>query len=106
MAGVARGSRAFRERLETTFLPGSHELVLSGDVKVMETVLVTGAGGYIGSTLVPLLLESGYKVRALDRLFFGRDLLPEHDRLEVIREDARRVDPKHLEGIDYVIDLV
>jgi nucleoside-diphosphate-sugar epimerase len=72
----------------------------------METVLVTGAGGYIGSTLVPMLLEHDYKVRALDRFFFGRELLPEHERLEIVREDARHVKPQHLEGIDYVIDLV
>jgi len=42
----------------------------------IDTVLVTGAGGYIGTTLVPQLLEAGYRVRALDRFFFGRDLLP------------------------------
>jgi nucleoside-diphosphate-sugar epimerase len=72
----------------------------------METLLVTGAGGYIGSTLVPMLLEHGHKVRALDRFFFGRELLPEHDRLEIVREDARHVKPEHLQGIDYVIDLV
>ena len=70
------------------------------------TVLVTGAGGYIGSSLVPMLLAEGYRVRALDRFFFGRDLLPDHAFLEVIREDARAVKPEHLFGIDYVIDLV
>ena len=69
-------------------------------------VLVTGAGGYIGSTLVPMLLEAGYTVRALDRFFFGRAHLPPHERLEVVVEDARRVAPAHLEGMDAVIDLV
>ena len=32
-------------------------------------VLVTGAGGYIGAVLTPMLLEAGYAVRALDRVF-------------------------------------
>jgi nucleoside-diphosphate-sugar epimerase len=74
----------------------------------MERVLVTGAGGYIGTTLVPMLLDRGYTVRAVDRFFFGHELLPEHDRdrLEPVREDARRLGPEHLEGVDHVIDLV
>jgi len=70
------------------------------------TVLVTGAGGYIGTTLVPMLLEENYRVRALDRYFFGRELLPEHHHLEIVREDARVIKAQHLEGVDYVIDLV
>lgn len=69
-------------------------------------VLVTGAGGYIGSTLVPMLLEQGFSVRALDRFFFGQELLPEHPHLDIIREDARSMRAEHLEGVDYVIDLV
>jgi nucleoside-diphosphate-sugar epimerase len=77
-----------------------------GNGKIKGTVLVTGAGGYIGSTLVPMLLEQGYRVRALDRYFFGRELLPEHPHLEIIREDARLIKAQHLAGIDYVIDLV
>ena len=55
----------------------------------MERVLVTGAGGYIGTMLVPMALASGYAVRAIDRFFFGRDLLHESDNLEIIREDAQ-----------------
>lgn len=69
-------------------------------------MLVTGAGGYIGTTLVPLLAERGYRVRALDRFFFGRELLPANDRVEVVQEDVRKLGPEHLEGVDHVIDLV
>ena len=72
----------------------------------MERVLVTGAGGYIGTTLVPMLLADGYQVRVLDRLFFGRHLLPEHENLEIIRADSRRLEPKYFENVDHVIDLV
>jgi nucleoside-diphosphate-sugar epimerase len=71
----------------------------------MERILVTGAGGYIGTTLVPMLLAQGYKVRALDRFFFGGHLLPEHPRLERIRADIRRLEADHLREVDHVLDL-
>ncbi len=72
----------------------------------MNHVLVTGAGGYIGTTLVPRLLYNGYEVTALDRFFFDEKLLPNHPKLKVIREDSRRINSHHLQGIDAVIDLV
>ncbi len=71
----------------------------------MTTVLVTGAGGYIGTTLVPLLLEKGFAVRAVDRFFFGRHLLPDRDGLEVVVEDSRKLTVEHFAGVDAVIDL-
>ena len=75
-------------------------------IKVMETVFVTGAGGYIGSILVRKLLTKGYRVIALDRFFFGRDKLPTHKNLIVVQDDARYYNPDILKLADYVIDLV
>ena len=71
----------------------------------MKKVLVTGAGGYIGCVLVPMLLEKGYKVRALDRYYFGRELLMNNENIETVYEDIRRIKPEHFADIDYVIDL-
>lgn len=71
-------------------------------------VLVTGGAGYIGSILVPMLLEKGYEVACLDRFFFGKDTLKDqidNDKLNLIREDIRWFDPKILQGIDAVMDL-
>lgn len=69
-------------------------------------VLVTGGGGYIGSTLVRLLLKKGYDVKVLDRFFFGME--PLHDvesQIEIVKDDIRWVDSSILNGIDVVIDM-
>ena len=72
----------------------------------MKKILVTGAGGYIGTRLVPALLSRGWAVRAVDRFFFGEELLADHEHLEKVREDTRRLTEWHFDGVDAVIDLV
>ncbi|MCX7948454.1 MAG: SDR family oxidoreductase, partial [candidate division WOR-3 bacterium] len=69
-------------------------------------VLVTGAGGYIGSVLVPKLLQRGYEVIAVDRFFFGKDKLKQTDGLYIVQEDVRFMKPDLLKGVDFVVDLV
>ena len=55
-------------------------------------ILVTGGAGYIGTTLVPLLLERGHAVTVLDALLFGIEpILPmfRHPRFSFARVDVR-----------------
>lgn len=73
-----------------------------------ETVLVTGAGGYIGCVLVDMLLERGAKVVAVDRFFFGVDTLKDHfenDRLTIVKKDIRDMDAGDFKGVTSVLDL-
>jgi nucleoside-diphosphate-sugar epimerase len=74
----------------------------------METVLITGGAGYIGSVLSRLLLEKGYAVKCLDRLFFGKESIEElfgNPQYELIKDDIRWFEPDVLDDVDAVIDM-
>ena len=71
-------------------------------------VLITGVGGYIGSTLAEVLLAGGHTVTGLDRFFFGEQLLADlasNPRFHAVRKDIRDVEPSDFTGIDAVCDL-
>lgn len=69
-------------------------------------VLVTGAKGYIGTVLVPMLLERGHDVIGLDTDYYSRctfaGTLADTPMLNV---DVRDVDELALKGVDAVIHL-
>lgn len=73
-------------------------------------VLVTGAGGYLGSVLTAQLLERGHSVRALDLFLFGEqglDAVRAHPRLEIVRGDMRdlRLVSEAVDGMNAVVCL-
>ena len=76
----------------------------------IQSVLVTGGGGYVGSVLVPKLLSQGYKVRALDLFIYGHDVLDAvagDSNLDIITGDIRDNSTlkSSVEGCDSVIHL-
>lgn len=55
-------------------------------------IFVTGGAGYLGSVLVPSLLQAGHAVTVLDNFMFGQASLAEccaYDAFDVVRGDAR-----------------
>jgi nucleoside-diphosphate-sugar epimerase len=71
-----------------------------------QTILVAGGAGYIGCVLIPRLLARGYRVRLLDRLYFGEEALASfRDQIELIVADVRDIPDTAFDGVDGVINL-
>ncbi|WP_222918421.1 NAD-dependent epimerase/dehydratase family protein [Natrinema sp. SYSU A 869] len=76
----------------------------------VETVLVVGGAGYLGSVLCRRLLEDGFTVRVLDPVLYGEGgvaALLDRDRFSLVRGDARSVATvvDAIEGVDAVVHL-
>lgn len=71
--------------------------------------LVTGGAGFIGSNLVEVLLDAGYKVKVLDDLSQGKqenvDMFLEHENYIFIEGDIRDLNLclQATQGVDYVL---
>ena len=65
-------------------------------------ILVAGGAGYIGSRLIPVLLEHGYEVDVVDLLWFGNHL---PDNVSVVKKDLFKCRPDDLKDYDQVIFL-
>lgn len=78
--------------------------------KKIWNVMVTGGAGYVGSALIPALLEEGHKVTVLDLYLYGDDTFADYrsnPNLREVKGDLR--DPAAvadaLKGCDSVIHL-
>ena len=73
-------------------------------------ITVTGGAGYIGSILVPKLLDAGHEVRVLDSFLYGKNSLAQvcnNPKFDVYRVDVRDIHAvrPHLRDADVVIPL-
>ncbi len=76
----------------------------------IKRILVTGGAGFIGSALLPMLLEKQCEVRILDLLMYGPEPIKpwlDHPRLDVIQGDFRdmHVIQDAMQGVDAVVHL-
>ena len=73
----------------------------------MKKIFITGGAGYVGSRLVPKLLNLGFEVTVLDLMIYGEDVLKNHERLTKIKGDIRNEDllEKIIPGHDALIHL-
>ncbi len=65
-------------------------------------ILVAGGAGYVGSVLVPMLLERGYEVDVLDLLWFGNHLPKD---VKVLQKDILDLCEADLDGYEQVLFL-
>ncbi len=76
----------------------------------MTSVLVTGGAGYLGSTLVPALLDRGFAVTSIDNFMYGQDSLAAvcyHPAFSLVRGDVRSMETMRplLAKADVIIPL-
>ena len=65
-------------------------------------ILVAGGAGYVGSVLVPILMERGYEVDVVDLLWFGNHL-PAGTR--IMNQDLFDLSESDLAGFDQIVFL-
>lgn len=74
-------------------------------------VFIPGGAGYVGSLLVPSLLDAGYEVTVYDLFLYGEDVfdsIKDHPKLHLVKGDIRNLEKLEIAlngGAEHVIHL-
>ena len=70
-------------------------------------ILIVGGGGYVGSMLVPYLIEKGYQVGVIDLFIYGENTIDDHKNYKKIKGDIRdyKFLKDHIDNYDVIIHL-
>ena len=71
-------------------------------------ILITGGAGYIGSVLIPILLEKDFEITVLDNFIFNQPFSFKNNKLKLIKGDVRDIklmDKIIKDDFDYIIPL-
>tara|TARA_B110000037_G_scaffold171365_1_gene194528 strand:+ start:1176 stop:2153 length:978 start_codon:yes stop_codon:yes gene_type:complete len=70
-------------------------------------IFLIGGGGYVGSALVPKLIDLGHQVTVYDLFIYGKEVLEKNSNLTLIEGDIRDVNllSKSLKNHDSIIHL-
>ena len=67
-------------------------------------ILITGACGYQGSKIFPILLQKNYKVIAIDTMWFG-NRLKRHKNLKILKKNIVDLATSDFKGVNLVLHL-
>jgi len=70
-------------------------------------IFITGGAGYVGSSLVPKLVNLGHDVTIFDLMIYGEDVFDKNLKVKKVKGDIRDIDllSKNISGHDVVIHL-
>ncbi len=67
-------------------------------------ILISGAAGYQGTKIIPILLKLNHRIIAIDTMWFG-NRLKKHKNLKIIKKNIIDVESNDLKKVDIVLHL-
>jgi len=71
----------------------------------MKKILILGSEGFLGSVLVPHLINDGKIVVGVDKCFFGKNNIP-NKNFTLYKKDYNHLPKKFFEDFEFIVDLV
>ena len=71
----------------------------------MKKILILGSEGFLGSVLVPHLINNGKTVVGVDKCFFGKNNIP-NKNFTLYKKDYNHLPKKFFEDFEFIVDLV